>query len=173
MQNKKQQIELFNQQLLSYKVARFDNLKGMELYKDQVIMIINKSLAPLVSPYNDILITSAMINNYVKNEIIPSPKGKKYTRRHLCYLITVCFLKQVLSMSEIKQIITQQTLIGDEKVMYNRFCDELENALCQCVNRDKDNKSFDANESNWSLLYAIKAVANKIYSQKMIEIFNM
>ena len=44
------------------------------------------------------LLTPAMINNYIKDRLIPRAEAKKYTPAHLALLIMIGTLKQVLSI---------------------------------------------------------------------------
>ena len=54
-----------------------------------------------------------MINNYVKNGLIPHPDKKKYTKEHLAGLMAVCMLKQVLSIQDIKTLLTGWEITGE------------------------------------------------------------
>ena len=45
-------------------------------------------------------LTSAMVNNYIKDGAMPRAEGKRYSRTHLAYLTALCALKQVLSVKE-------------------------------------------------------------------------
>lgn len=45
------------------------------------------------------------MNNYVKQKLIPQPKGKRYARMHVAYLIAVCVLKRTFSISDIDRMI--------------------------------------------------------------------
>lgn len=45
-------------------------------------------------------LTSAMVNNYIKDGALPRADGKRYSRTHLAYLTAICALKQVLSVKD-------------------------------------------------------------------------
>ena len=47
------------------------------------------------------LLTSSMVNNYVKNGVVEHPVHKKYMREHLVKLMMTSLLKQVLSIQDI------------------------------------------------------------------------
>jgi DNA-binding transcriptional MerR regulator len=50
--------------------------------------------------------TKTMIQNYVKIELLPPPKDKRYyTRQHLMLLVIIDLLKNVYSLDEIKEIL--------------------------------------------------------------------
>ena len=46
-----------------------------------------------------------MINNYTKNDLIPPPVRKKYSKEHVLLLIFVYYMKDFLSISDIKTLI--------------------------------------------------------------------
>ena len=73
---------------------------------DQVILYLGESLKLFQREEEASLLTSSMINNYVKNGLIPHPDKKKYTKEHLAGLMAVCMLKQVLSIQDIKTLLT-------------------------------------------------------------------
>lgn len=45
-------------------------------------------------------LTSAMVNNYIKDGAMPRAEGKRYSRTHLAYLTALCAIKQVLSVKD-------------------------------------------------------------------------
>ena len=67
-----------------------------------------------------------MINNYVKQGIMPAPTKKKYNRQHIAYLIVICVLKQVYSISDIGKLIALTIQYFELSKAYNRFCANLE-----------------------------------------------
>ena len=52
----------------------------------------------------DKLLTKTMINNYTKNELLPPPIKKKYTKEHMFLLIFIYYFKNILSISDIQSI---------------------------------------------------------------------
>lgn len=81
----------------------WEELPGIPLYMDQVILYLGESLE-LFQREGSSLLTSSMINNYVKTGLIPHPDKKKYTKEHLAGLMAVCMLKQVLPIQDIKTL---------------------------------------------------------------------
>lgn len=45
-----------------------------------------------------------MINNYAKNDLLPSPNKKKYSREHILLLIFIYYMKGVMSISDIQEL---------------------------------------------------------------------
>ena len=62
-----------------------------------------------------------MINNYVKLDIIPAPIKKKYSKKHLAYLLVICTLKQTLDIPTIKELMPAGLSDQDVKKTYNSF----------------------------------------------------
>ncbi|MDE7263977.1 MAG: DUF1836 domain-containing protein [Anaeroplasmataceae bacterium] len=83
-------------------------LPDIDLYMDQVVTFLDKQLAIFQTSSLDKQITSSMINNYVKGEVVSAPISKKYNREHLALIQEVCTLKQVLTIAEVKQIIDER-----------------------------------------------------------------
>lgn len=96
--------EFFERQKFECRLPRWDELPDIELYMDQVITLMGKYLAWL-SPQNEPILTSSMINNYVKIGIIPPPVKKKYSRAQLFRLIIICVMKRVLPINDIAALI--------------------------------------------------------------------
>ena len=170
MNNVQQELEFFEQQLMSYHIPRYEEFPSLELYKDQIILVLSKNFAPFVYNEEEPILTSSMINNYVKHCIIPPPNGKKYTRRHLAYITVVCFLKQVLSMNEIRELIHETLDQEDEYYIYTYFCEQLEKSFKECCQKGEVAKPEQEEIVNSSMYYSAKAVAYKLYAQKIISL---
>jgi len=163
------------EELEHYRLPRWEDLPDIELYMDQVITLIERYLSPLVGQSDGKVITSAMINNYVKLNVMPKPRKKKYERIHLSYLITITILKQVLLIPEIKQGIFLQTEIDGISTAYNSFCQELEDALhtmiekYQCsANGTMPAPAAQVPLERLGLQMACISFASKIFTQKII-----
>ena len=119
--NKKQiseALEWWDKLIDASMLPDWDALPDLELYMDQIITIIDKHL----EAYSiEKLITPSMINNYVKNKIIPAPVKKRYNKKHIAYLIMICFFKQTLSISTIQKIAPYDMSDEQIKTLYNSF----------------------------------------------------
>ena len=102
MPEAEEQLQAWIKEVEQYHLPLWEELPDIELYMDQVITLIERYLAPLVGQTDNKVITSAMINNYVKLNIMPKPNKKRYERLHMAYLIVITILKQVLLIPEIK-----------------------------------------------------------------------
>jgi hypothetical protein len=105
----------------SFELPPYNELPNVPLYMEQVVEYINKTLKPLNPSEKDIL-TSFMVNNYVKADILEEPHNKKYTNDQLGYLLAISSLKRVLSMSEISLLIEMDKDVStDKSVLYGFF----------------------------------------------------
>ncbi len=117
------------QQMQALHMARIAEMPRIELYLDQVLSIISSELSFIYAP-DEKIVTGAMVNNYVKQRIVPAPTRKRYTRRHLASLIFVCAFKRVLSISQIEQIIlTGHELNVDLERAYEGMASLLEQTI--------------------------------------------
>lgn len=107
--------------LQQFNLPQWEELPQIELYMDQVIVLLTDYLGFFVYEGNDEkLITAAMVNNYVKLKLVPAPVKKKYGRAHLACLIMICTFKQTQSMAVVKKMLPT----GDEESIkrdYNQF----------------------------------------------------
>ncbi|SFH65964.1 protein of unknown function [Pseudobutyrivibrio sp. OR37] len=82
-----------------------DDIPNIDLYMDQVLTFLDQELGTVREATEDKAMTKTMINNYTKNQILPSPEKKKYSRDHMLNLIFIYYLKNFLSMKDIKSIL--------------------------------------------------------------------
>ena len=96
-------------------------LPDIGLYMDQVITLMERTLAPVLGPGE---ITKSMVNNYVKVGLIKRPAGKKYDREQLAQLLMIAVLKQALSMEDIAGVLALLCAEGTQ-AGYARFCSDI------------------------------------------------
>ena len=137
MKDYSQELNAWAEELSAVHLPRWDELPSLNLYMDQVLEYINETLSFLIvqspDPSNhskgeDKHLTSAMINNYVKQKLIPKPEKKRYQRRHIACLIVYVLLKQVLPLTDIQKGIYLQLELCDRdfQVAYDLFCRQTE-----------------------------------------------
>ncbi len=84
-------------------------IPAIDLYMDQVTTFMDEHLSGLKRFEDDKMLTKTMINNYTKNDLLPSPDKKKYSKEHMLLLIYIYYFKNVLSISDIQSIINPLT----------------------------------------------------------------
>ena len=117
--------------LNSRKIPLWNELPELDLYMDQIIVLMEKYLGTTAK---DKLITSSMINNYVKLGIIPPPQKKKYSKIHIAYLIIICSLKQVMPIPDIKILIDDKlknSSIEELLNEYSKLYSDSANKICE------------------------------------------
>lgn len=86
-----------------------EEIPSINLYMDQVTTFMEEHLSNMRRFEDDKLLTRTMINNYTKNNLLPSPDKKKYSMDHMLLLIFIYYLKNVLCISDIQSIVEPLT----------------------------------------------------------------
>lgn len=104
-----------------FNLPDWNSLPQLDLYMDQVTLLLNRYLSPLGRYGEDKIITASIVNNYVRMKVMPPPVKKRYSRVHLAYLVIICTLKQSLSISCIQRMLPEDH--GEEAVreLYTDF----------------------------------------------------
>lgn len=86
--------------------VKLDEIPNIDLYMDQVTTLMDKKLRAVTRyPEGDKILTKTMINNYAKNELLPPPVKKKYSKEHVLVLIFIYYFKSILSISDIQTLL--------------------------------------------------------------------
>ena len=129
MEKMKQQLIEWGKDLEDFYLPHWEELPDLDLYMDQVRTLVDRYLSPVIQGEKHPLLTSSMVNNYVKLGLIPAPVKKRYNKEHVAFLIAITTLKQVLTIPEIKEgILFQGKTVGIREA-YNLFCSEQETAV--------------------------------------------
>jgi hypothetical protein len=105
MDNSRKRLNEILHQLAEIDYVHPEDIPNIDLYMDQVLTFLDQELGTVREATEDKAMTKTMINNYTKNQILPSPEKKKYSRDHMLNLIFIYYLKNFLSMKEIKNIL--------------------------------------------------------------------
>lgn len=84
-------------------------IPDLDLYMDQITTFMEMQLQRSRRYPDDKIMTKTMINNYTKNKLIPPPVKKKYSKEHLLLLIFVYYMKDFLSIGDIKTLLEPLT----------------------------------------------------------------
>lgn len=104
--------ELFSQllnKISSFDYIHADQIPNIDLYMDQVTTFMDTHLGSTRRFDEDKVLTKTMINNYAKNNLLPSPIRKKYTENHMLQLILIYYMKSFLSISDIETLLKPLT----------------------------------------------------------------
>ena len=146
--------------------ASWENLPDIALYMDQVISYLPRQLIHYGEGEN---LTSAMVNNYIKDGLLPRADGKKYDQTHLAYLTAICALKQVLSVKEMKALIQDGLRDREPERVYNYFCRALDSSLMEAADT-LDEGTQQENLSRLALELALRSYANRLACQRILSL---
>ncbi len=121
-----EELAELKQQLAEQRPDGWDKLPDIPLYMDQVVGYLARQL---VSVGDGDALTSAMINNYIKDGLVERANGKKYGQEHLAYLTAITALKQVMSVREMKVLTTVGREMRAPQRQYEYFCQYLDQAM--------------------------------------------
>ena len=133
---------------------RPDDIPDIELYMDQVTTFMHSRLKNAArNPEVDKILTKTMINNYAKNDLLPPPVRKKYSREHMLLLIFIYYFKGILSISDIQTVlkpITDRFFAGNEGLKLETIYNEvfsLEREEVEVMKQDVVRKYHKAQET--------------------------
>ena len=76
---------------------------------DQVTTFMDEQLEACKRHDDDKILTKTMINNYAKNNLLPAPEKKKYSKEHVLTLLFIYYFKNILSISDIQALLNPLT----------------------------------------------------------------
>ncbi len=145
--------------------ADWKELPDLSLYMDQVIGYMSRQL---IRYGGEERLTSAMVNNYIKDGLLPRAEGKRYSKVHLAYLTEICALKQVLPVKDAGLLANSMGREGAEK-MYAAFRDELDQALKNTA-AALDTECPQEQLPQLALALALRSYADELACQRVIEL---
>ena len=168
MDEASKELEKWIASVEEYTPATWERLPELELYMDQVLTFMNRQLEPY-SPEGERMLTPSMINNYVKDEVLPRPIRKKYSKEHLGMLMMICSLKSVLSLPEIALLLHGLKDAGETSERYTDFANAHSHAVKAATVRitdlpEKDEKTL----CRLALQLALEANANRIAAARIL-----
>ena len=86
---------------------KLEDIPNIDLYMDQLTTFMEEKLRKTTRyPNEDKVLTKTMINNYAKNDLLPPPVRKKYSKDHLILLIFIYYFKNILSINDIQTLLS-------------------------------------------------------------------
>ena len=115
-----ERIQAWEARLRATPLPSWENLPELELYMDQVVLLLSRYLA-VFAQEEEKVITPSIVNNYVRMKIMPPPVKKRYSRIHIAYLLMICVLKQSLSIASIQKMVPLTTDEAEVASLYTNF----------------------------------------------------
>ncbi len=147
--------------------SRYEDFPDIELYMDQLLKYLSRET---VSLRKEDKLTSAMVNNYIREGLLPRAKGKRYSAEHLSYLMIIARLKQVLSVKDIRALINKEEQKDNVKTFYDDYMNSLNNQTNKLINNIK--QMGQAPLGKMALELAIRSYINKIACEYLIDMMN-
>ena len=161
-----EEIEELKRRLAEERPQTWDAFPDIGLYMDQIISYMPRQL---IHFSDEDSLTSAMVNNYIKDGMLPRAEGKRYSRTHLAYLTALCALKQVLSVKDAGLLLAAASEGREPRELYEQFREELDRAL------DVTAGSLDATDGEeelpgLALALALRSYADRLACQRLLEL---
>ena len=93
-------------ELIKHGYIEPEDIPSIELYMDQVTTFMDEHLMKYKRSGVDKTLTKTMINNYTKNDLLPPPNKKRYSREHMILLIYIYYLKNIISIGDINVMLS-------------------------------------------------------------------
>ena len=158
-----EELKQLRQRLEEERPVVWDELPDIALYMDQVISYMPRQMIRFDQSEQ---ITSAMVNNYIKDGVVPRADGKRYGREHLGYLTAVCTMKKVLSVSQIKTLFDAIPEGREPETLYGFFTEALDQALKETA--DSLKLRDDETLARLALTLALRSYADQLACRQIL-----
>ena len=115
-----------------------EDIPNIDLYMDQVTTFMDEHLAEGKRFPDDKILTKTMINNYTKNQLLPPPYKKKYSKDHMLLLIFIYYFKNILSINDIRSIFKPLTEMFSNKEEFKKNDINLETIYAEVFGYEKE-----------------------------------
>ncbi|NCE64737.1 DUF1836 domain-containing protein [Pseudoflavonifractor sp. 524-17] len=160
-------FEELKQRLTHQRPAEWEAFPDIGLYMDQLVSYLPRQL---IHYGEEPVLTSAMVNNYIKDGLLPRAEGKRYAQGHLAYLTAICMLKQVLSVKETNRLIAMgNQRKGSTQELYAYFCAQLDGALSETAQRLPEECAVE-DLPRLALNLALRSYADRLACQRILDI---
>jgi len=141
----------------------YNSFPDIELYMDQVLDFLSRSRTNL---RDDDKLSSAMVNNYIKADVLPRARGKKYSREHLVHLAVIQRLKQVLSVKDTGTLIKADKKDRSDEEFYENFRNMVESSAKEISGKVL---ASDGNLPDIAMRMAVESYMCKITCEYIID----
>ena len=121
------------QRLAKLNYIKPGDVPNIDLYMDQATTFMDEHLSDVKRYEDDKILTKTMINNYTKNDLLPPPVKKKYSKEHIYVLTFIYYLKNILSISDIQKLLNPLT----DKFFNKEELPDLEYIYSEIYNMEK------------------------------------
>ena len=129
-QDPKEFVNSVVKRLAKMTYIRPEEIPDIDLYMDQVTTFMEDHLNATKRYSDDKILTKTMINNYAKNDLLPPPVKKKYSKEHMIMLIFIYYFKNILSISDIQTLLaplSENFFQNDDSISLDKIYKEIYN----------------------------------------------
>jgi hypothetical protein len=175
----KQELRDLSSTLSSYKTEGWINFPSIDLYMDQVVTYLER-LLNIFGNVDDTskVITSSMVNNYVKEGYLKRPLNKKYDKVHLVTLYIMSMLKPILpipliakSLSNFENEQKYQVFFEDLTKLQDEAFNKVSNKLSAALDQI-DGDDYKTALRLFALQLTSEANAHRIAAEKILFAIN-
>ena len=123
-----EELKQYLQGVSDFAFPEYKELPNIELYMEQVLKYINTTLDCLTLNQEKML-TSFMVNNYVKAKMIDLPVKKRYSKEQIGYLMAICLMKSTISMADMSLLLELDKHVSVDKGRLYAFWARMENSI--------------------------------------------
>jgi hypothetical protein len=164
MENLEQLRELLTRQ----RPVPWSTLPDLELYMDQVLTYMPRQYG---ASRKEERLTSSMVNNYIKEGLLPRANGKKYSKEHLAYLTVISMLKQVLSVKDTGFLIGQLVENATAQELYQRFSNALDEEMNDTAGVIPQELSRE-NLTEAAMKLAVESYVSKLACERLLDMLS-
>ncbi|HAL18027.1 MAG TPA: hypothetical protein DCO86_00115 [Spirochaetaceae bacterium] len=152
------------------KLKDWDSLPDFGLYMEQVLLFL-KEPNMCIGNQDEDNFTRSMINNYIKQGLVPHCDGKKYSREHLAYLVAISLFKQVMSMSDIKDFLSTTMKNINPYSAFTRYQHILNTSFDEVIGDIAGHGEGDIFVSKMIVEFAAKSYAYKFLANEFLKMY--
>lgn len=188
MEKELKDLQEYLKNVADFTLPTFRELPGIDLYMEQVLTYINQCLST-ISPDGERMLTSFMVNNYVKAKMIGEPVKKKYSKEQIGCLLAITLCKTTISMADMSLLLEldhglsdnlsriyafwsrlEANILSENARKVTRNVASIERRYAADLERGEESPEDNARDSLGllALRLAIQAQANKILSESII-----
>ena len=165
----KEQFKQWVDELATLHIPRWSEFPTIDIYMDQLVTLADRYTG-LLQPtsHNRKAVTPSMVNNYVKQGLMPKPIKKKYNQQHIAYLVVITILKQNFDIPQIKTAISWQTNLSDSETAYDQFCQQIEDTIHYFVIKNQDHVFGQVELAHTPLEMACLSLVTKLFAEQAL-----
>ena len=162
-----EELKELQQRLEQDRPVEWAEFPDLALYMDQVISYMPRQLIQFREGEG---LTSAMVNNYIKDGLLPRAEGKRYHGVHLAYLTAICAMKKVLSVRDVKELLTACDPEHDPEAFYNSFRTALDGALRDTASSLEETVEEPEVLAGLALNLALRSYADQLACTRILDL---